>query len=102
AGAEHPERRPDPLTERQSDACLDPAILCREQSLCLQARRGEARFSSLDSDDQVAKSVEMYVLRKVGIGLEFLIAPASVVTQVEGPFGGIRKRVGGAVEFVEP
>src|SRR5262245_58386733 len=85
--AKHPEGGPDTLTPGNPDACFDPTISARKESLRLEsarrvetlpvpARVGRRRWLRERGDHQVAISVERHVLCARRVELSFLVAEA--------------------------
>jgi hypothetical protein len=106
--AEHPERGPDALAFGDFDAGFEAAEGLREQALRFQARGcvfagdviGAFVVFFTGGDDEIAV-FDVGVLRAVGVGLEFVVAPAATA-EVVGPFLGVGGGAVGGVEFVGP
>src|ERR1022692_2832470 len=108
--AQHPEGGPDTLAEGKLDAGLDPAVLPAQigglrggsRRAGLQAGRGVIAAGIADgANHQIALAVLKDVVRRVGVGLRFTIAPATPA-QVVVPLRSVRLRAGGPVELVAP
>jgi len=106
--AKHPEGGPDALALRDFDAGFEAAEGLREEALGFQAGGsvfagdmiGAFEIFFARGDDEVAV-FDVGVFAAVGIGLEFIIAPA-LAAEVVGPFFRVGSGAVGAVEFVGP
>ena len=106
--AKHPEGGPDALALRDFDAGFEAAEGLCEEALCFQARGsvfasdviGAFEIFFARGDDEIAV-FDVGVFAAVGIGLEFVVAPASAA-EVVGPFFRVGGGAVGTVEFVGP
>src|SRR5277367_2176 len=106
--SEHPERGPDSLPFRDFYSRFEAAVSLRKKILCFESGGGVvARYAIgaregffLRGDDEIA-SFDARVLGVIGVGLEFVVAPA-FAADVVGPFFGVWRRAVWAVEFVAP
>src|SRR5829696_2470157 len=99
--AEHPERRPDALTARQLDPCLETAVRAFELA-CRVDARGRVVASAVGlaarDDAQATLAIERRVLDAIGVELELRVAP-TIAADVVAPLRRIRARVLAAVEL---
>jgi len=101
-GAEHPKGRPHSLPFGKFDACFDLAVLDFVFPLSLQPRgRVLARRRLASFDDQIPGTIEIGIFARIGVVLEFLVAPTACAGVVN-PLGGIRSGTSGPVKFVCP
>ncbi len=106
--AQHPERGPHSLPFWDFDARLDAAVGLGEEALCFEAGGSVvARYAVsprigffLRGDNEIS-FFDVGVFGAVGVGLEFVIAPA-LAAKVVGPFGGIGRGAVRTGEFIAP
>src|SRR5260370_27747102 len=81
--AEHPESGPHPLSGRNLDTGFEAAVSLAEAALSFEGSRGVVAHGAATTgvrglghrgNDQVA-TLHLSILRKVGIALEFVVAP---------------------------
>src|SRR5262249_49319231 len=107
--SEHPECRPDALSERHFYAGLDSAVTLAEFVFGKQSCRSivapntvlssEALLEKLDYKMSVA--IEKRVVAAAGIGFKLVVAPA-VAPHVVVPLRLIGNAAGRAIEFISP
>src|ERR1051326_7032027 len=102
--SQHPERRPDPLPIRHLNPRFDLAVGEPREPLRLQPRRRVLRARIRDRlNHQAPLAIDEHVVRRVGVILQLLVAPAVLpAAEVVGPLRAIRRTSRRPVELIAP